>query len=140
MVSSTLRITESLATGSRSASKADRENGHKRLIHSPRTLHACKLLVWRQMNRGLDDEPSSPPLQQRPTLHLPWRSVITFSARVVLVPMRKGFIEFTHIVITQSMWFPLSICGHLYQASAVKRASRLGNTHIHTLVVTLGVL
>lgn len=41
MVPSALRITESLAIGSRSASKTDSEKGHKCLSHSPpRTLHA----------------------------------------------------------------------------------------------------
>lgn len=52
MVPSTLRITESLATGSRSASKTDSDNGQERLLHSPpRTLHAYQSRKWEWGNR-----------------------------------------------------------------------------------------
>lgn len=90
----------------------------------PRTLHACPCCQRVRGNRQSAASMTSqvpPPLPSAPSSHIAllWRSVITFSARVVLVPVRKGFIEFTHIVITQSVWFLLSICGHLYSASAV---------------------
>lgn len=78
-----------------------------------------KMLVgWGKRQTWVSMTSQVNPPQQHATLHLPLRSVITFSARVVLVPVRKGFIETHTLSLYSACGFP-SISVTTHPASAV---------------------
>lgn len=134
ILSSILHIIESLATGSGSA-----QGNHTQMPPPQASLDiTCmsKLLVGMRQQTNSQWQAKFP-LQQHPRTAPPaekcnhiFRKGGSRAHEKRVYQIHRHCHYAVHVV-------SLHICGHLYSASAVLRASRLGNTH--TAVVTQGV-